>query len=265
MSTSELVRQLALARYNKVLGEQATGSGGVLLGGKFLARKHKKAGHELRKKRATLHKAKSSRKQNLYAELLHACGKKKARGDVKHHKYVKYAGLSGKARQKAISTNKHAINRCLGHKIRKGTLSKKKYLGKGMLMDPFVVPPQMPQMMPPYMMVPKPMPRLPRLMKQPMLGLGGEFDNPVGGYYSGGVYSGGARSGGNWGDFVKSVRGGPRSLSSLIVGKGMKKKPVRKSACSPWVTYVKHYAKAKGITYGEALKRAGPSYRKMYG
>jgi hypothetical protein len=30
---------------------------------------------------------------------------------------------------------------------------------------------------------------------------------------------------------------------------------------NPWIKYVKAFAKAKGISYGDALKRAGPSYR----
>ena len=35
----------------------------------------------------------------------------------------------------------------------------------------------------------------------------------------------------------------------------------KKRACNDWVSYVKEYAKLNGITYGEALKEAGPSYR----
>lgn len=31
---------------------------------------------------------------------------------------------------------------------------------------------------------------------------------------------------------------------------------------SDWVNYVKQYARQHGITYGEALKKAGPSYRR---
>mgnify|MGYP003131644826 CR=1 FL=1 len=34
---------------------------------------------------------------------------------------------------------------------------------------------------------------------------------------------------------------------------------------SEWVDFVKKYAKSKGITYGEALKKAGPEYRKKKG
>ena len=34
---------------------------------------------------------------------------------------------------------------------------------------------------------------------------------------------------------------------------------------SEWTDFVKKYAKSKGITYGEALKSAGPEYRKAKG
>lgn len=34
---------------------------------------------------------------------------------------------------------------------------------------------------------------------------------------------------------------------------------------SEWTDFVKKYAKDKGITYGEALKKAGPEYRKKKG
>lgn len=32
-----------------------------------------------------------------------------------------------------------------------------------------------------------------------------------------------------------------------------------------WITYVKKYAKEHNITYPEALRKAGPSYRKLHG
>ena len=38
-----------------------------------------------------------------------------------------------------------------------------------------------------------------------------------------------------------------------------------KRAPSAWITFVKAYSKKHGITYGEALKKAGPEYRKMSG
>jgi hypothetical protein len=34
-------------------------------------------------------------------------------------------------------------------------------------------------------------------------------------------------------------------------------------AASAWITHVKKYAKANKIEYGEALKKAAPSYNKM--
>ncbi len=34
---------------------------------------------------------------------------------------------------------------------------------------------------------------------------------------------------------------------------------------SEWTDFVKKYAKAKGITYGQALKQAAPEYRKKKG
>ena len=34
---------------------------------------------------------------------------------------------------------------------------------------------------------------------------------------------------------------------------------------SAWIIFVKAYSKKHGITYGEALKKAGPEYRKMSG
>lgn len=46
---------------------------------------------------------------------------------------------------------------------------------------------------------------------------------------------------------------------------GGKCKSAKKHTTSPWVSYVKKYAKSHGIPYGEAMSRAGPSYRKLYG
>lgn len=40
---------------------------------------------------------------------------------------------------------------------------------------------------------------------------------------------------------------------------GLRKTVVR----NPWISYVKKYAKAKGISYGEAMLKAGPSYRRL--
>lgn len=48
-------------------------------------------------------------------------------------------------------------------------------------------------------------------------------------------------------------------------GEGMKKrKRVGHKRSSPWIAYVKKYAKAHNMDYGQALSKAGPSYRKMH-
>jgi hypothetical protein len=43
------------------------------------------------------------------------------------------------------------------------------------------------------------------------------------------------------------------------------KKSKDKRGTTPWVKYVKKYAKKHDLTYGEALSEAGPSYHKKYG
>ena len=45
--------------------------------------------------------------------------------------------------------------------------------------------------------------------------------------------------------------------------KSVKAKPKKKRAESEWVRYVKEYAKLNNISYGDAMKQAGPSYREQ--
>lgn len=53
---------------------------------------------------------------------------------------------------------------------------------------------------------------------------------------------------------VKSVKG----------GKAKSSKAKKSVSANPWISYVKKYAKKHGLTYGESLKKAGPSYRKNH-
>jgi len=45
---------------------------------------------------------------------------------------------------------------------------------------------------------------------------------------------------------------------------GARKRRRAGAAASPWVAYVKKYAKAHNMDYGEAMSKAGPSYRRMH-
>jgi len=53
------------------------------------------------------------------------------------------------------------------------------------------------------------------------------------------------------------------SSAGVLVQGGKSRKAAAKS--NPWIQYVKAYSEEKGISYKEALSKAGPSYRKMSG
>lgn len=70
--------------------------------------------------------------------------------------------------------------------------------------------------------------------------------------------------------------GGKRRSSSKTVKKKSSSKTAKKKSSSKkkrllgagikrWIDYVKKYAKKHHLTYKQALKKAGPSYRKKYG
>lgn len=50
----------------------------------------------------------------------------------------------------------------------------------------------------------------------------------------------------------------PRSLKSPVK---KKRTTVGKKSTNPWIKHVKKYASTHGLTYGEALKKAGKTYR----
>jgi hypothetical protein len=51
----------------------------------------------------------------------------------------------------------------------------------------------------------------------------------------------------------------------MVGGKGKSKKSKKAARNSPWIQHVKDYAYQRGLTYRDAMCKAGPSYRKMYG
>ena len=63
----------------------------------------------------------------------------------------------------------------------------------------------------------------------------------------------------------KKMAGSKISRKKVSKSKTHRVRGNARKATSPWIAYVKKYAKMHGMTYGEALKKAGPSYRREYG
>jgi hypothetical protein len=234
--------------------------GGVLLGGASkLTRAEEIKGQKLRKARAKKLRDKG-KKINLYTELMHACGKKIAQKKLADGRYEKYAKLTGDARSKARFKNKDEINKCIaqrGLKLKK--YSKKKYLGGAVLKKPMRPMRQKTMTVDDYMRYQgRTCDDLERAMA-PYNEEAGQYEIHCGMPLTRSVKD---SLDDTWLDQEEGIynEGLPQGYS-LAGGAARKKRKTK--TCSPWIAYVKLYAKKHKLSYSEALQRAGPSYRKL--